>query len=204
MLYRVEVSPSRSQGWPWFVRLAKRFKSYKVTRDEDLEIHSIETRSVRRPLRDLRARAQLEGLGVLCQRPAGAARGPRAHLPEMVAGAQPGPARLSTRRPRDRPDLPFRAMTPKPSVWIDPVRNRKGKITSWRVAWRIPGVGRDSENTGPIKEHAERKKRETARAGMVRSAAAQGAAGRAQLRRPGGALQDRPRQRGLGAHLADL
>jgi integrase len=51
-------------------------------------------------------------------------------------------------------------MTPKPSVWIEPVRNRKGKVTSWRVGWRIPGVGRGSINTGPRKPHAEAKKRE--------------------------------------------
>jgi integrase len=50
-------------------------------------------------------------------------------------------------------------MTPKPSIWIDPVRNRKGKVTSWRVCWRIPGMGRGSKNTGPLKPHAEAEKR---------------------------------------------
>jgi hypothetical protein len=44
-LYRVEVGASRSHAWPWFVRLAKRFRSYKVFQDDGIEIHSIETRS---------------------------------------------------------------------------------------------------------------------------------------------------------------
>jgi hypothetical protein len=44
-LYRVEVGASRSHAWPWFVRLAKRFGTYKVSSEDGLEIHSIETRS---------------------------------------------------------------------------------------------------------------------------------------------------------------
>jgi hypothetical protein len=45
-LYRVEVGASRSHAWLWFVRLAKRFKSYRVTVEDGLEIHAVETRSV--------------------------------------------------------------------------------------------------------------------------------------------------------------
>jgi hypothetical protein len=45
-LYRVEVGAARSHAWPWFLRLAKRFKSYRVTTEDGLEIHAIETRSV--------------------------------------------------------------------------------------------------------------------------------------------------------------
>jgi integrase len=54
-------------------------------------------------------------------------------------------------------------MTPKPSVWIEPVRNRARRVTSWRVCWRVPGLGRGALNTGPIKEHAAQKARELER-----------------------------------------
>jgi integrase len=51
-------------------------------------------------------------------------------------------------------------VTPKPSVWIEPVKNREKRTTSWRVRWAIPGVGRGALNTGPLKDHARRKLRE--------------------------------------------
>jgi hypothetical protein len=106
-LYRIEVSPSRSQGWPWFVRLAKRFRSYKVARDEDLEVHSIETRSVG----DLCAVYELvrswKGWAFYVNdRPAPRADLARIFLKWSLERSQ-DPLGDYPPAPRERPDLPF-------------------------------------------------------------------------------------------------
>lgn len=41
--YRIEVGRSKSPAWPWFLRFAKRFPTYKVLNEDGLELHVIET-----------------------------------------------------------------------------------------------------------------------------------------------------------------
>jgi len=43
--YRLEIGRSRTFTWPYFLRLAKKFKTYAVANDDGLELHTIETNS---------------------------------------------------------------------------------------------------------------------------------------------------------------
>jgi hypothetical protein len=43
MKIRFEVGLTKSSAWPFFLRLAKKQKGYKVEYDEGLEVHIIET-----------------------------------------------------------------------------------------------------------------------------------------------------------------
>jgi len=44
--FKLEVGKSNSQSWPWFVRLAKKVKGYKIEFDGDLETHIVKTQNL--------------------------------------------------------------------------------------------------------------------------------------------------------------
>ncbi len=51
MIFRIEARPSRSQFWPWFVRLAKECPHYSVTDDGVYKVHVVDRLSFDEALR---------------------------------------------------------------------------------------------------------------------------------------------------------
>lgn len=45
-VYRLEVGRARRPEWAWFLRLAKKMPGYRISREDDLELHVVETTSL--------------------------------------------------------------------------------------------------------------------------------------------------------------